>query len=1056
MSPNRQRTPRTRSATARPLAAAAILTLAGASTALAQTRDWNAGVADWTNPANWTPADVPDTAGEIARVLNGGSAFMDGNFTIGGFETSAASSIVLQNARIAAVAGNSVNHGLFLLNGTSLSTRMRFSADTTLSGTGEVRLAGGVNTSVNIIDAPAVSANVTLTNGADHTIRGLNIGSLGATRLAVSNLGLITADGANGAGQLLIDVRNSSGVQFTNAGTLRAENGSTLTLTGSGGGEFDNTIGIIEALDGSIVEFITGADVFGGTYRTGGSGSIDVSSATLNDFDNEGLMRVRNAGLMETFGVVNNSGEIRLVGTNLSTNVRLVGDTTFQGPGSIEFVGGVNTSTNGIQSFSGTANLTVTNTGGHTIRVRDFGAIGRASANIVNESVIVADGPGELLIDPRNANTLVMTNNGTIRSEGGGFITITGSGGGTMDFTGGLVEALNDSIVRFTTNADVIGGIYDTAGSGLISISSADFTDADNQGSMVIENAGLLDIIGSFTNDGLLTLAGTNLSTNLTMLTDADLAGTGEVVLSGGINTSTNKITAPGVTADVTLTIGADQTVRVLDAGAIGSSLLAVVNNGLVVGDGSGAEALQNLLIDPRNSAGVQFTNNGELRAENGSTVTLTGSGNGDFDNTLGVIRAADASQVLLQSSATINGGWIDSIGTGQITSAGAVMTDVTSTADVVSSNGTILNLNGVYENHGTITQAGTNLQTPIRSTSGVLFSGNGEVLLEGGVNTSTNIIGALGVAADTTFTNGPDHTIRVRDFGAIGAATANIVNDGAILADGPGQLRIDPRNAAGTNFTNNGTVASINGGELLFTSSGGGDFANFGEIRAAANSLLTYNGSAFNNDGDIVIEPTAEFRFTSASGTLVNNAGATLFGGGLLDGELDNQGLLEVGDAPGAVGQLTITDDADIAGETVIDVTGSNDLIQADAALSLSGRLRIVLAGYTPTPGEEFVIVSSASPYAGNFERLVSDGAGSFVIDYDANEVVARWIDVDQCGADANGDGRTNADDLLAVLGQFGQAVPADTGGDVTADGLVNADDLLAVLGTFGACSSN
>ncbi len=52
------------------------------------------------------------------------------------------------------------------------------------------------------------------------------------------------------------------------------------------------------------------------------------------------------------------------------------------------------------------------------------------------------------------------------------------------------------------------------------------------------------------------------------------------------------------------------------------------------------------------------------------------------------------------------------------------------------------------------------------------------------------------------------------------------------------------------------------------------------------------------------------------------------------------------------------------------------------------------------------------------------------------------------QCPSDLNNDGVTNADDLLVVLGGFGQSGPA---GDVNGDGLVNADDLLVVLGEFG-----
>jgi len=55
-------------------------------------------------------------------------------------------------------------------------------------------------------------------------------------------------------------------------------------------------------------------------------------------------------------------------------------------------------------------------------------------------------------------------------------------------------------------------------------------------------------------------------------------------------------------------------------------------------------------------------------------------------------------------------------------------------------------------------------------------------------------------------------------------------------------------------------------------------------------------------------------------------------------------------------------------------------------------------------------------------------------------------------CPDTSRSDGQVNTDDLLAVLGAFGQTGnPGDFPGDTTCDGAVNTDDLLAVLGAFG-----
>lgn len=58
----------------------------------------------------------------------------------------------------------------------------------------------------------------------------------------------------------------------------------------------------------------------------------------------------------------------------------------------------------------------------------------------------------------------------------------------------------------------------------------------------------------------------------------------------------------------------------------------------------------------------------------------------------------------------------------------------------------------------------------------------------------------------------------------------------------------------------------------------------------------------------------------------------------------------------------------------------------------------------------------------------------------------------VSACAGDANGDGVVDFADLNAVLGAFGQALPAACGADVNGDGTVGFPDLNAVLSGFGA----
>jgi hypothetical protein len=54
-------------------------------------------------------------------------------------------------------------------------------------------------------------------------------------------------------------------------------------------------------------------------------------------------------------------------------------------------------------------------------------------------------------------------------------------------------------------------------------------------------------------------------------------------------------------------------------------------------------------------------------------------------------------------------------------------------------------------------------------------------------------------------------------------------------------------------------------------------------------------------------------------------------------------------------------------------------------------------------------------------------------------------------CIGDVTGDGQVSLDDLLIVLGNFGQNVSSSSQGDSDCDGNVNLNDLLEVLGGFG-----
>ena len=64
------------------------------------------------------------------------------------------------------------------------------------------------------------------------------------------------------------------------------------------------------------------------------------------------------------------------------------------------------------------------------------------------------------------------------------------------------------------------------------------------------------------------------------------------------------------------------------------------------------------------------------------------------------------------------------------------------------------------------------------------------------------------------------------------------------------------------------------------------------------------------------------------------------------------------------------------------------------------------------------------------------------------APQQLRTFLVATRCGGDADGDGDSDVDDLLMLLGSYGDAGGA---GDLNHDGVVDLDDLLEILANFG-----
>ena len=195
--------------------------------------------------------------------------------------------------------------------------------------------------------------------------------------------------------------------------------------------------------------------------------------------------------------------------------------------------------------------------------------------------------------------------------------------------------------------------------------------------------------------------------------------------------------------------------------------------------------------------------------------------------------------------------------------------------ADALSvSNGQTLTLDGDFSNAGTLTLNASSGFTSLSFTGGAhQVTGTGEIVLSAadGFGSNARITGS----GTPSVTFGAGQT--VRGAGNVGSGLLVLTNNGTFAADVSNRtLTLDPDNAAGTTFTNNGTLLASNGGTLLLTGSGGGAFANAGgTIQAQADGIVRLEGGADVTGGTLSTAGTGQFSVGAATLRTLTTNGA-------------------------------------------------------------------------------------------------------------------------------------------------------------------------------------
>jgi hypothetical protein len=857
-----------------------------------------AGDGNFNNPMNWSPQQVPGPADSVT------------------ISTSAATTITISQADAVKTLSLSKQVTLAIANGDSLTIGNSTTKNATLKNAGTIQLNSSYNNTQLIVGGP----KVTLSGGG--TIAMGNYPNNWVTAAAATDVldntnNLIEGGGQLGNGTLTL-VNGASGKVdanvatqlVVNTGTIAVTNAGLLEATAAGAGlVLDSNVnngatGEILASDATVY-LADGMTVSGGTLASNHGGAIDISgSATLsgvtNTVDVTGSVVLVNGTDLTLLGTITNAGTIALESSYNNTELQI-------GPGGIAG--------------------TVTLTGGGTVAMGDYpanyifgvipgdtlvnlnntiegaGQLGNGTLTLVNDATISATGGNVLFL---NAAT---TNSGLIESVGAGGLTIestiSGSAGGTI-----LADTNNVSL----QGADIIGGTLSSDSTYAINIISGATLDGStntvtNTGSVVLLNNTDLTLLGTITNEGVISLQSNYNNTEL-QIGPAGTPGTVTLTGSGTVllgNYPANYILGSGA-ADTLINLNN----TITGAGQLGNGALTLINDATISATGGYGLVLN-----------AAVTNNALIESLSTGYLTI----NATVANGTGGEILANGGIVSL-SGATITGGTLASSGGAEIQIANSATLDgraqtVTNAGTIALLNSTDLTLLGTIANQGTIS-----LQSSYNNTQLLIGPGGmtpGTVTLTGGGTVfmgdydNNYIQGSIGGETLVNLNN------TITGAGQLGAGNLNITNDAtisAVSASSSNALILE------ANVTNNKLIEALTTGTLVIESTinngksgeilANGGFVNLGSSGdIQGGTLASAGGAYFQVTSSDILDGTAHSVTNTGTVALLNGTSLELLG------TINNQGTISL--------NSTYNDTDLIIGSPTLTLTGGGTILLGD-----------------------------------------------------------------------------------------------------------------------------
>lgn len=970
----------------------------------AHASDWAAAVdGNWNDAINWSPADVPDSTGEIATLglIGPYAVSLTNNFSIDALNISNPDAMLGLASHTLTLSSGLNNNGMIVLNddGNTFTARITFSSDTNITGAGSILLNG-----IGQTNDAAIGAGVgfTMFNGGTHTIHGN-----GQIDGVVVNNGTISADDPAGAGLMIVGQLSGPGTLEADMGTLILANGSTLSNTSistSNGGfaRVDSGTATISGItnNGDLQIFggghflsMTGSNTNNGTITL--NPDLSVFNAHLR-FDADGTLGGSGNVLMQTAGNVNDAQLIASDGVTGTIGV----NQTIEGSGLLDgTVTGVIHNDGTINGNDATTPLALF--GNHTgtgVYRSDDGVLGLGNGLIMNGGTFDSSGTGSVNTFTGTSTLSNMTNNGNMGVLGNGhFVSLVGP----LTNNGTITMNLNDEVfnahIQFNANTMIDG-------SGTITM----LTSGNINDSQIVANDGFTGSFGaSHTVEGGGQING---------------AGTGVIHNAGTFNG--NSATEPLVLFGNHTGTG---TYRA-DNGVLGLGSGLVMNGGTFDSSGTGS-----VNTFSGTSTMSNMVNNGQMGVLGGGHfILLTGplTNNGDIaiNSNFDIFNA----HVEADADLTISGS--GSITMKSIQDSGDARLNAKDTFTLTIGSGQIVQGSGRVDGLG----------SGIVHNEGVFIGNDPDFPLEvRGNHTSTGTYrgdnGVLGLISGSVLDGGTFESVGTGSVEAINGTTtlSNIVNNGSLGVRGSGTFI-----ALLTDLVNNGEI-NINSDDNIFNA----------HVDAAADVAINGVGSINLSS----IQDTGDARLRGSAFTLTIGSGQTITGSGNLQGIMNVNGTINPDGAPFrqfTIDEMTLSPTSEFVADLGGLLDGEFDrlVLSGGDTIDLGGATVTVNLdpGYVPVFGDTWDIIDGGT-IIGTFGTVNVPVAPTAQL-YRIVEEPSRVFAVLTCQADFTGDNFLDVFDVFLFLDLFNDSSPR---ADFTGDGVLDIFDVFLFLDFYnGGCT--